>query len=493
MTNISESKVKKFFLDSIIYGLGNVINHFILFLLLYFYVRILSQSELGAIDLITVSFALISEFIITGAGYSTFIFYYREKDEQKKKSLLFTSLISQLFTSFLVTGMLLIRSNSLSHLILKSDAYSLLIIIASLTLPFTVLTTFAQKYFQITGRRYAFTLFINSNTLLTILLNILLVIILRIGVKGIFLGLLISNGIFAIIGIYLIRGAFRFRFSFDYCYRVIKSSAPMLFGAAGAWVSSYIDRIFIVNMLSLNDNGLYAVAFRFAVPITFLMAAFSQAQSYFFLSQQFEKDSRKHFARVFGYTYALITAIGLLIALFSRELLQIITTAEYYPAVNLIPFLLLGTIFYAGYNYVSCALELALKFKYISFIMVVAGGLNCLLNYLLLPVVGVIGAAIATLATNSLIFIMSYAFSQKFYPIPYKLKDWNLTTLGFIIFTFIGYYLKTDYQSINVILKLILAGIFLLLLFYFNVLKKEDILPLLKSALINLKIIKANK
>jgi O-antigen/teichoic acid export membrane protein len=484
MTDNAESKVKKFFVDSIIYGIGNVLNHFILFVLLYFYVRILSQSDLGVVDLVTVSFALISEFIITGAGYATFVFFYREKNGDNKKSLLFTSLVTQLSISILASSGLLLRSKAISQLILKSDAYSLIIAIASLTIPFTVLTTFAQKYFQITGKRYKFTLFINSNTLLTIILNIVLVIILKIGVKGIFLGLLISNTLFAFIGLYLIRKAFNLHFRFDYCFKIAKASAPMLFGAAGAWIASYIDRIFIVNMLSLDANGLYAVAFRFVVPITFLMQAFSQAQSYFFLSQQFEKENRKHFANVFGYTYALITSVALVIALFSRELLQIIATPEYYSAVNIIGLLLLATIFYAGYNYVSCALELALKFKYISFIMVIASGLNCLLNYLLLPVIGVIGAAIATLATNFLIFLLSYVLSQKFYPIPYKIKNIYLTTLGFIILSIIGYYINLPSITITIALKALIAGFFFYLLLFTKIIRKEELVSLFKSILI---------
>jgi O-antigen/teichoic acid export membrane protein len=490
MTDSAESKVKKFFVDSVIYGLGNVLNHFILFVLLYFYVRILSRSDLGVVDLVTVSFALISEFIITGAGYATFVFYYREKNGENKRSLLFTSLVTQLSISILASSGLFLRSKAISQLILKSDDYSLIIAIASLTIPFTVITTFAQKYFQIMGKRYKFTLFINSNTLLTIILNIILVIIFKIGIKGIFLSLLISNALFSLIGLYLIHKAFTFRFSTDFCIKIIKASTPMLFGTAGAWIASYIDRIFIVNMLSLDDNGLYAVAFRFVVPITFLMQALSQAQSYFFLSQQFEKESRQHFANVFGYTYALITSVALVIALFSRELLQLITTPEYYSAVNIIGLLLLATIFYAGYNYVSCALELALKFKYISFIMVIASGLNCLLNYLLLPIVGVIGAAIATLATNFLIFFMSYVFSQKFYPIPYKTKDIFLSTFAFILLGFFGYFLKLEYWFINILLKFLLIGLFIFYLFYFKILKKDEIITLIRSAFINLKLIR---
>ncbi len=487
MTDSAESKVKKFFVDSIIYGLGNVLNHFILFVLLYFYVRILSQSDLGVVDLVTVSFALISEFIITGAGYATFVFFYREKNEDNKRNLLFTSLVTQLSISILASSVLLLRSKAISQLILKSDAYSLIIAIASLTIPFTAITTFAQKYFQIMGKRYKFTLFINSNTLLTIILNIVLVIILKIGVKGIFLGLLISNALFSFIGLYLIRKAFTFRFSFYYCIKIIKASTPMLFGTAGAWIASYIDRIFIVNMLSLDDNGLYAVAFRFVVPITFLMQAFSQAQSYFFLSQQFEKENRKHFANVFGYTYALITAIALVIALFSRELLQIIATPEYYSAANIIVYLLLATIFYAGYNYVSCALELALKFKYISYILIVASGLNCLLNYLLLPIIGVQGAAIATLATNFLMFLMSFYYSQKFYPIPYKIRDIYLTTIGFIVLSIIGYYIILASISITIILKALIAVLFFYFLLFTKIIKKEELVSLLKSIILRQK------
>lgn len=480
----SGSKVKKFFIDSVVYGLGNVINHFILFLLLYFYVRILTQAELGVIDLVTVSFALISEFIITGAGYATFVFYYREKNEDKKRSLLYTSLATQLFFSFLVAGSLIMRSSALSQLILKSGAYSLIIVIASSTLPFTVVTTFCQKYFQIMGKRYAFTLFINSNTLLTIILNILLVIILRIGVKGIFLGLLISNAIFSIIGAFLIRRTINFKFSFEYCLRLIQASAPMLIGSAGAWISSYIDRIFIIHMLSLKDNGLYAVAFRFVVPITFLMQAFGQAQGYFFLSQQFEKEGPKQFARVFGYAYAFITAIALCISLFARELLQIITTPEYFPAVKILGYLLLATIFYAGYNYVSSALELALKFKYISLILIIASALNCLLNYLLIPVLGVKGAAIATLATNFLLFFLSYYFSQKFYPIPYRLKEIVLTTFGFVILALIGYYLDVGYKAINIVIKALIAGLFFYFLIHTKIVQKEEIIALIRSLLL---------
>ena len=106
-----------------------------------------------------------------------------------------------------------------------------------------------------------------------------------------------------------------------------------------------------------------------------------------------------------------------------------------------------------------------------------------MLNYLLIPVLKVKGAAIATLATNFLLFFLSYIFSQKFYPIPYKLRNIILTTCGFITLAFAGYYIDIGYISINITLKVLTAGLFFYFLIHAKIVQKEEIIALLKSIL----------
>jgi O-antigen/teichoic acid export membrane protein len=96
-----------------------------------------------------------------------------------------------------------------------------------------------------------------------------------------------------------------------------------------------------------------------------------------------------------------------------------LTTPLYLSAWIVIP-VIAGAILFSNMYIFMPGMDIAKKTKYITLINVTAGIMNITLNFLLVPFMGIMGAAVATLCSSVIMFILYAYFSQKFYYVPHQ-------------------------------------------------------------------------
>ena len=141
-----------------------------------------------------------------------------------------------------------------------------------------------------------------------------------------------------------------------------------------------------------------------------------------------ERSTPLELVRIFRFFMIGTFSALLFLGLFSREILIIFTTPLYYDASNVV-LLISCSLFLSGMYVFAPGLWLAKKTKYIAIINVIGAVLNIFLVFLLIPIWGIVGAALATLVSALIIFIINQVFSQRNYPIPYPWKNVIITTL----------------------------------------------------------------
>jgi len=107
------------------------------------------------------------------------------------------------------------------------------------------------------------------------------------------------------------------------------------------------------------------------------------------------------------------------ISLFSREILRLFTTPPYYGAWAIIPVLAVASVCSKMYIFAP-GLDIEKKTKRIALINIAAAVVNVVLNLFLIPHLGILGSALATLISSVILFFAYMHMSQKFYPIPYR-------------------------------------------------------------------------
>ena len=204
------------------------------------------------------------------------------------------------------------------------------------------------------------------------------------------------------------------KFSKSIAVSLLKDSWPLLFAGLVISIYSKIDQIMIRNMLDNKELGFYAAAVRLSEAWYFIPVALTN--SLFPAIVNAKKSSEKFYNNRMQKLYDILAWISLAIAIpvsiFSCEIINIIFGQEFYPAAPVL------TIYiWAG---VAVFLSLATSqyiiienFSKLSLYRNSAGMIvNVALNFLLIPVYGIIGAALATLISYSFI-TFSIIFSPR--------------------------------------------------------------------------------
>jgi O-antigen/teichoic acid export membrane protein len=198
-------------------------------------------------------------------------------------------------------------------------------------------------------------------------------------------------------------------------------SIPLVPSRIGVFVFSFIDRIAIKQLMTLNDVGLYGVGFRLASTITLLTSGAQMAMTPIVYAHYKDETFPADLERIFRYllVFALTSYLGLVI--FSRDIMIFFTTPLYYDAAGIVP-LLVPSVFLSGIYIFAPGLWITKQTKLIAIINIFAAVLNTILNFLMIPVLGINGAALATLLSAAVVFAIYQWYTNKCYPIPYQWK-----------------------------------------------------------------------
>ena len=169
---------------------------------------------------------------------------------------------------------------------------------------------------------------------------------------------------------------------------------------------------------------------------------------------------------------------------FSDLIINVFFGRSYIPAANAIKILSIGMIFATisgiGANFFSGIGKPQITSK----IVYSAATFNFIANLILIPILGIIGAAITTSLSYFIMMSISLINIRKFITIKFPIKVWTRTSISGILFVLIIVVLK-KVIILNVWLEtsivLIIAGIFYVgLLFLFKVINFNELKSLYK-------------
>ena len=249
-----------------------------------------------------------------------------------------------------------------------------------------------------------------------------LLIIRELKVESVFIGQITGSIIASFLAFLFARRSYGFTFSLKKFKRMVSYSAPLVLSSISVVIATNIDRIAIKDLLGLEELGIYGVAYRFATVTGLVIIGFQESLTPLIFKFYKNKKTPFEISNIFNIfiVFALFTFTGSI--LFSKEIIILFTTEPFYGSANLISILIMA-IFFSHIFIFMPGLSIAKKTKLI-FLTTTSGAiLNVILNYKLIPVFGLSGAAYATLISSIGGFILYLLLSNKYYPIPFKFKS----------------------------------------------------------------------
>ncbi len=433
---------RRFFKHSAVYGATNILSRGISLLLLPFYTRVLSPSDYGIIDILAVFATLVYLTVALEISQGVARYFTDSKDSGEKIAYASTALWFSATVYTLFTLIVFASSAKLVQWILESQEHEPIFQIAVLSIWGRGIFYLAQNQirWQLQPKLYAISSIFF--TLVSTGMTVLLVLGLRLGVIGVFYGQLTGNFAGAAMALYFTRHSYRLVFDWAKWREMLQFSIPLVPSSIAVFFAAYVDRIAIKTLMSMTDLGLYGIGFRLASVVSLLMVGFRGALTPLVLTHHRDPDMPAELAKIFRYFLALAMVSFLGLSVFAREILSIFARQEYYSASVLLPFLV-PAVWLSGMYIFAPGLAIAKKTKVLGLITCMSAGINAVLNFLLIPYLGVVGAAVATLVGAFSGFAALMAVSQRLYPVPH----WKNITLS--VFFMVGLVVVNELMSEN--------------------------------------------
>jgi O-antigen/teichoic acid export membrane protein len=410
--------------QTLVYTGGVIIGKVASFVMLPVYTRYLTPADYGVLELLGMTIEVIG--LITGAGImgAVFKFYHAEQDQAEKNRVMSTAALGVAAIATVATLFGLMIAPELSKLTFGSLAN-----LSYLRLYFVLffLQNFEQVPLALVRAENRAVLFITVNSLKLVMmlsLNILFVVYLRMGIAGVLTSGVITTGVVAIgMSGYLVRRV-GIGFITEKFRQMLHFGLPLVPWWVGNFVLVFSDRFFLNHYTNTATVGIYSLGYKFAFLLNAL--AYSPFDT-IWSSARFEvakrSDALEIYSRVFFYTNVVIGGLGLVLCLFVRDFLSIMSDPAFLPAYRVVPLLIAAQVVFTWGGYWNLGIYVSGRTRTMAGASIVLVPLTLILNYLLIPRFGMYGAAWATLAAYAARFLWIYYFSQLYYPIRYQWAD----------------------------------------------------------------------
>lgn len=391
-------------------GLGTFGSKGLVFLLLPLYTSYLTPEMFSTADLIS----QMSNLLIPLAclGITDGVFRFAMDHETDRRAVFSTGML------ILACGFVLfLLCSPLLRLWADFRSYVWLIVVYVLAAD---LHAICAQYLRAQGRTTLFAVQGILNTALTALFNVIFLIPCRMGVTGYVLSVVVADATVALVlllGAHLYRDIRPSHFSRRTAAALLRYSIPMIPTTVFWWITSVSDRYLVTYLCGDAVNGLYSAAYKIPTLLTLLCTVFIGAWQ---LSAVTDSEGREEripfFSRVFrGFQGLMFLACSVLIAL-SQVGTRILFADTYADAWRYIPVLVIATVFSSLVTFFGSVYFVAKK-SILSFVTAMMGAVvNIALNLLLIPRWGAQGAAVATLGSYVLVYVVRAINTRKHLP-----------------------------------------------------------------------------
>jgi O-antigen/teichoic acid export membrane protein len=420
--------------EGIIYGLGGVAARMVTFFLVPIYTRFFSTEDYGVISLLTSSFQLVQIISILALDSASWRWFYDTESEQDRKKTIASWAWTSLFCSTLICVIVVLNANWLSKLILGNSSAGIYIRLLGFSLPFTVLSYLLSSWFRLARKPTSMVIFILFSSLATIGLTILFVIPMHTGILGIYTAQLIVAVISALATIWLMKDWLNPRYlDFSRLREMFRYAYPLIPASISTWIITLSSLFFVQHYSNLSSVGVYRVGATIAMFVSLIVTAFQQTWAPYSISIYKNPEANKFYALVFQIYIWGTSVFSVFLALFGPEIIRLFATENYLNASPVISILAFGYIFVGLKDIAIIGPAIGKTMRHAGQAIVISGVLNIVLNFLLIPQWGTLGAAISTLVAQAIVPVYIFYFGQKIYPIPYRFTP-ALITLGIAFF-----------------------------------------------------------
>ena len=409
--------------ESLIYGVGHVAARGVTFLLLPIYTNLFSLSDYGIISLVYTFLGFMNVILHYGLDASL-LKHYVPADIEERKSILTNAYASFLLTTIIFFLLLVFFRSDVSGLLFGNSLPSITLMVAGI-LFFDVLWSMHVLLLRAEGKPVFYTVVSFINVLLTLGLNILFVIYLKLGISGVLISNLITSGcIFFITLPIIIKRISITTLSVNQWKRMMKFGFPFLPAGIFSMILELSDRYILLYLTNIETVGLYSAGYKLGMLMMLVVMGFNMAWQPYFLKK--EKNEREYVANVTTYVLSVLVFLWILILIWTDALVKLqfgeftFFGGQYWASTQIVSMIALAYIFHALFLLQLPGVYLLERSGLIAWIRGLGAVSNIILNLLFIPEYGIVGAACATCISFILMAVFIFMVNRKLFAIKYE-------------------------------------------------------------------------
>jgi O-antigen/teichoic acid export membrane protein len=455
-------RFKHFLKHSFVYGISNVATKASGIILLPIYTKYFSVEEFGRLGLLLAIITIMIQVVILGQGQSLLRFVNQKENTEIKKSVLFSLSILILIISIIFVLIGEAAAPYLANIFGNYESYYPSLRISIYIVAASVLNNIFQNKLRADEKSVFYTTLNLVKLIVMLIVAIYFIVHLKFGIDGVLYGQLISELFVLIIILPPMIRQMEFKYNVAIVSSSLKFGIPLIFSALSMTLLNISDRFLIKFLADESALGLYELGYRVAgilnmffimpLSLTLLPVAYKIYK---------QPGDKEYYQKIMTYvTYVLVWG-ALFLSVFSRELITLFSSNNsFIPSFEVVPVILFSYVFFGMSLIASLGFYLVGKTSYVAVITIVSALLNIGLNFILIPIYGIMGAAINTLVAFLFLYFISLIVSNKFFKIDFEHKK-------LIILILLGtslYFLSTLFNTLplfqSISLKLVLIGLF---------------------------------
>jgi O-antigen/teichoic acid export membrane protein len=370
------------------------------FLLIPLYTRFLTPEDYGIVGYMGFMLQIMTTILMFGFYGAQTRFFYQYKNQPKIVGEYLFTINVWLFV-ILIPGVLLVVffGEGLYNLFGSDEIpFHPYVPIISWTIFFQIMNQLVISYW-VARKAYLKTTILQMGLFFLVTgFAVYFVVFMEMGAEGKLKSMLFGQAVFFLFSYFFYAKQFIFKIKWEYLAFSLSFGIPIVFHLLSGVIHNSIDRAMLADMVTVAELGLYTLGYQVGMVMNIVVVSVSKAWSpnYFELmeSQSTEKDY--HVCRTYNLWVIVMASICLAGILWGGDVLNLMTPEKFHGASIVIPFVMLGYFFNGLYTFAGMPIFFFKKTAIFPWLTGAAAAVNIGLNMFLIPIFGIVGAALAT-------------------------------------------------------------------------------------------------
>lgn len=392
------NKFKLFVENFFVYGMGGVISKIIPLIMVPIITRIMPNSSYyGINDLSNTVVSFCSSIAVMGMYDAMYRLFFEKDEKEYKKNVCSTAVVFTLGMSVVIFILMMLFKDVIAQYFFSDRKYAYIVYLSAMATLVGATNSIVSAPVRMQNRRK---IYLITNTVSPLLSYVISIPLLLAGYYTIALpfAAVISGTVMEISFWVINKEWFSFkRFDINLLKSLLIIAIPLLPNFLIYWLFNSCDKVMITNLIGVGAAGVYSVGSKFGHCSQLVYTAFAGGWQFFALSTMKEKNQVKANSIIFEYLGIISFTVTTFICAWSYWIFKILFTEEYLSGYVIAPYLFLAPLLQMLYQVIGNQFLIIKKTWPSSFILATGAVVNVIINYFMIPILGIEGAAIATL------------------------------------------------------------------------------------------------